>query len=104
MCDCRYKKKHLDSAQKLNKEDREVVNLLEKAQQQGLIDVYLVMVTHHEWLSVPSNHIDRDSDEVEQSEITCEHWRRLDGSKPDWEPQKHTLELSHQDVIVQASD
>ena len=110
MCDCRYTKKHLKSIQKLGKDDQEVANLLKEAQQQGLLDVYLVMVTHHEWLSVPPNRlgypkVDRESDaEVERTNITCDHWRGLDGSKPDWEPQEQTLKLSDRNLILQESD
>ena len=84
-----------------------MARLLQEAQQQGLLDVYLVMVTNHEWLSVPQNRIgyckyDRALDaEVESSENTCDHWRGLDGSKPEWEPQDETLKLGNQDLILQ---
>ena len=64
-----------------------MADFLLDAEAQGLIDVFLVTVTHHQWLSVPRNRIgypksdkERDS-KVNNSETTVNHWRHFDGSK-----------------------
>ena len=65
-----------------------MASLLQEAEQQGILDVYLAKHTHHEWLSVPQNRIgyikntrERDS-ELLKRETTVYHWRRLDTASP----------------------
>ena len=71
-----------------------MASLLREAAQQGILDVHLVMLTHHQWLTVPQDRVgygrfDRDEDaKVQDSETTVEQWTRLDGSQPEWEKEK----------------
>ena len=66
-----------------------MAKLLHKAEQQGMLDVFLVRVTHHEWLQVPQDRLgylkhSRENDsEVTDSKTSVRGWRRLDGSKLD---------------------
>ena len=68
------------------KDNQEMADLLLDAEAQGLIDVFLVTVTHHAWLSVPRNQIgypknDRERDSVvDDCETTVNHWKHFDGS------------------------
>lgn len=65
-----------------------MASLLAEAQQQGLIDVFLVMVTLEESFNVPDrqrglSEADRlDDAEFEDQDYTVDHWRHLDGSNP----------------------
>ncbi len=78
LCLCqRYEAKHLKTVNKLQKQHQQVASVLAEAEQLGLIDVSLVMVTRHEWLQVNQ----RFGCSVEEQETTANHWMRLDGSK-----------------------
>ena len=76
---------------KLQRGHRLMANLLHKAEQQGILDVYLVKVTHHEVFEYSYNEYTCDRDrresdcELQDSETYIHDWRRLDGSEPEWE-------------------
>ena len=82
-----------------------MASLLVEAEQQGLIDVFLVMVTRQETLFVPEDQkgyskADRVySAEVYQQQTTVGNWRRLDGSNPQWK--QELLDLEKGDCILQ---
>ncbi len=82
-----------------------MASLLAEAEQQGLIDVFLVMVTRHEALEVPADRKDCsmadrvDGAEVYQQQTTVDHWRRLDGTNPEWK--QELLEFERGDCILQ---
>ena len=83
-----------------------MAKLLQQAQQQGILDVYLVKITHHDRLEVPKNRpgcpSNRDEEsEVKQREISIHGWRRLDGSQPGWGEQ--TLQHEEEDFILQVA-
>ena len=84
-----------------------MASLLQEAEQQGILDVYLAKLTHHEWLSVPQKRIgyiknnrERDS-ELLRRETTVHHWRRLDDSKPGFK--EEVLDDQEHDCILQVS-
>ncbi len=82
-----------------------MASLLAEAEQQGLIDVFLVMVTRNEWLLVPEDRKDYSKAdrvygaEVYHQQTTVDHWRRLDGTIPEWK--QELLDLEKSDCILQ---
>ena len=89
----------------LHKGHQQMAKLLHQAEQQGILDVYLVRVTHHEWLQVPQNWLGypkctRENDaEVIDSNTSIYGWRRLDGSKLD--QKRELLKTQRVDCILQ---
>jgi len=80
-----------------------MASLLAQAEQQGLIDVFLVMVTR-QGLSVLQHQrgqskADQFYGELEDQKTTVDHWRRLDGSEPAWE--QESLDSEKGDCILQ---
>ena len=84
-----------------------MAKLLHKAEQQGILDVYLVRVTHHEWLQIPQDRLgypkcSRETDsEVTDSKTSIKDWRRLDGSKLAWK--QELLRKQRVDCILQVA-
>lgn len=82
-----------------------MVSLLAEAEQQDLVDVFLVMVTHQG--QVPQHRrghpkAGRLHDaELEDQETTVDHWRRLDGSEPG--RKQESLDTEKGDCILQVS-
>lgn len=82
-----------------------MAKLLHKAEQQGVLDVYLVRVKHHEWLQVPQDRLgylkcSRENDsKVVDSKTSIYGWRHLDGSKLDWK--QELLRKQKVDCILQ---
>ena len=63
-----------------------MAKLLQEAEEQGILDVYLAKITRRQWLSVPPDRIgyprhNRNDDAEADSETTVQRWTRLDGSK-----------------------
>ena len=84
-----------------------MASLLQEAQQQGVLDVHLVMVSHYEQCAIPQDqpgHRKKDRDlesELLDCQMTVGHWRQLDGSKPGWK--RGTLDMQKLDGILQVS-
>lgn len=84
-----------------------MASILQEAQQQGLLDVLLAMVTHFEQRSIPQDRFgypkkDWDTDsQVLGSQMTVGHWRRLDGSNPGWK--QESLDTQKHDNALQVS-
>ena len=81
-----------------------MASLLAEAEQQGLIDVFLVMVTCHEWLDVPE--VQKDYSKANQvsgvevyQKTIVDNWRRLDGSSLEWK--RELLDTDKGDCILQ---
>lgn len=89
----------------LHHEHQQMAELLHTAEQQGVLEVYLVRVTHHEWLRVPQNRLGypkctRENDaKVIDSKTSIYGWRRLDGSKLD--RKRELLKKQRVDCILQ---
>jgi hypothetical protein len=80
-----------------------MASLLAEAEQQGLIDVFLVMVTSTGF-SAPHRQLGRSKADgfcgiSEHQKTTVAHWRRLDGSETALE--EETLDLENGDCILQ---
>lgn len=104
---CRYRKGHLDNVKKLSPHHRQIAKLLTEAEQQGILDAHLAKITHHEECEVPQNRIGYPKhDRAYDSELTCcdttaSHWRRLDGSQPEWKVR--SVDFDDTDDLLQAS-
>ncbi len=72
-----------------------MASVLAEAEQLGLIDVSLVMVTRHEWFHVDPNY----GRSVDEQETTANHWMRLDGSELGWK--QASLDPGKGDCILQ---
>ena len=83
-------------AKKLRREHQSIAGLLWEAEQQDLIDVFLVRVTHHQWLVNALHNWDEEF-EVADSETYVDDWRSLSGKKPGWTDEY----TSHRDTILQ---
>lgn len=95
----KYDAKELTHAKKLRREHQSIAGLLWKAEQQDLIDVFLVRVTHHQWLVNALHNWDEEF-EVADSETYVDDWRSLSGKKPGWTDEY----TSHRDTILQGED
>ena len=84
-----------------------MATFLQQAEQQGLVDVFVVTLTRQEWLSMPRNRIgysksDKERDAVlNEAETTIENWRRLDGKKPGWAEEE--IDTDKGDCILQVN-
>ena len=82
-----------------------MADFLQQAEQQGLIDVFVVTLTRHEWLSVPQNRSGHPKSDKERDAVldevvtTVSHWRRLDGHRPGWK--EETINTDMADCILQ---
>lgn len=102
---CRYTAADLDSRESLSPQDQQLVNGLAQAEQQGLLDVYLVMIRHTQHPSVANKKCPNDANEMDRmlgykqfvTNIAC--WRTLNGKDPCLEG---TMDLCH-DIILQAT-
>ena len=76
----RYNTEDLDDVQKLQEEHQQIAKFLQVAEQEGIIDVYLAMVTDVDYCQCGfPPHV-----EVNDGDTTVDHWRGLDGSNPGW--------------------
>lgn len=82
-----------------------MASLLAEAQQQGLVDVFLVMVTRQGTSALQrqkgQSKADQFCGEMESQTTTIDHWRRLDGSELAWEQER--LGLNVGDCILQVA-
>ncbi|DBA68337.1 TPA: hypothetical protein ACH3X2_013648 [Trebouxia sp. C0005] len=96
-----YKGEHLFNVKKLQMEYQQMASLLAEAEQQHLIDVFLVMVTQ----VVPR---DRQIEQCPKANLlyggrtTVSHWRLLDGTDPKW--RHESINLEEGDCILQGAD
>ena len=77
----RYKNEDLDDVQNLQKEHQQIAKFLQVAEQEGIIDVHLAMVTSVDFCQRDDS---QGRVEVNDYDTTVEHWRGLDGSNPGW--------------------
>ncbi|DBB06172.1 TPA: hypothetical protein ACH3X3_009724 [Trebouxia sp. C0006] len=101
-----YEAKHIDNIKQLREEHQQMASLLAEAEQQGLIDVFLVMVTSTGF-SAPHRQLGRSKADgfygiSEHQKTTVAHWRRLDGSETALE--EETLDLESGDCILQGAN
>lgn len=85
-----------------------MANLLHKAEQAGVLDVFLVKVTHQEFLEVMNGRYGIPKDglhvEVKNDETFVHDWTRLDDSKPGWEQEQlHWTHCGGSDCILQVA-
>ena len=96
-----------DGVKGLHEEHQQMARLLQEAEQQGLVDVFLVIVTHHAWFCAP-HHCCRNCKQhsiseatVTKRETTVDKWTRLDDDDVDWK--QETLDTDKGDCILQVS-
>ena len=75
-----------------------MASLLHEAEQQGILDVHLALVTYMDRAAVRLADADQKP-HVNRSETSVGHWRRLDGSDPDI--QEDFAEWRNADAILQ---
>ena len=104
VCD-RYEEADLDDVQKLQKEHQQMAALLQVAEQEGIIDVYLAMVTEFEYCTRDEDFFtDRCDEEVTHSDTTVDHWRSLDGRNPGWKKGQLNQYSHDSDCILQVGN
>lgn len=89
-----------------------MASVLQEAEQQGILDVYLAKITHHSQHEVvhrmawQRGRADTETAHELFSETSVSDWRKLDGSKPGWEQQPVCFQsTSHDsnDFLMQVS-